>query len=214
MRAKDFYCALLLVSVAALLAGLLPLPARAQGTQVPQAALQYRSELVRNARAIWGLNAPVATFAAQVHQESAWKPGAVSRVGAQGLAQFMPATSQWIAGLYPALAANEPFNPSWSLRALVQYDAWIHARVAAATPCDRMAMVMSGYNGGLGWVQRDKSLAARQGLDSQAWWAAVETVNAGRSTANWHENRDYPRRILLRLEPLYVAAGWGPGSCP
>lgn len=214
MRVKDFFCALLLVASAAVLAGMMPLPAQAQASQIPQVAQTYRAELVRNARAIWGLNAPVATFAAQVHQESAWKPGAISRVGAQGLAQFMPGTSQWIAGLYPALAANEPFNPSWSLRALVQYDAWIHARVAAATPCDRMAMVLSGYNGGLGWVQRDKSLAARQGLDAQTWWAAVETVNAGRSAANWRENRDYPRRILLRLEPIYVAAGWGPGSCP
>ena len=106
--------------------------AKAQAVQVPQAAQQYRSELVRNARAIWGMDAPVATFAAQVHQESAWKPGAVSHVGAQGLAQFMPGTSAWIAGLYPALATNQPYNPSWALRALVQYDAWIHARVSAA----------------------------------------------------------------------------------
>ncbi|WP_080944566.1 transglycosylase SLT domain-containing protein [Comamonas thiooxydans] len=188
--------------------------AQAQAVQVPQAAQQYRSELVRNARAIWGMEAPVATFAAQVHQESAWKPGAVSHVGAQGLAQFMPTTSAWIADLYPALASNQPYNPSWSLRALVQYDAWIHARVSAATPCDRMAKVLSSYNGGLGWVQRDEALAKRQGLNAAVWWSHVETVNAGRSAANWRENRDYPRRILQRLEPAYVAAGWGAGSCP
>ncbi|MFS4550050.1 transglycosylase SLT domain-containing protein [Comamonas resistens] len=188
--------------------------AKAQAVQVPQAAQQYRSELVRNARAIWGMEAPVATFAAQVHQESAWKPGAVSHVGAQGLAQFMPTTSAWIAGLYPALASNQPYNPSWSLRALVQYDAWIHARVSAATPCDRMAKVLSSYNGGLGWVQRDEALAKRHGLNAAVWWSHVETVNAGRSAANWRENRDYPRRILQRLEPAYVAAGWGAGSCP
>lgn len=187
--------------------------AKAQAVQVPQAAQQYRSELVRNARAIWGMDAPVATFAAQVHQESAWKPGAVSHVGAQGLAQFMPGTSAWIAGLYPALATNQPYNPSWALRALVQYDAWIHARVSAATPCDRMAKVLSSYNGGLGWVQRDEALAKRKGLNTTAWWGHVETVNAGRSAANWRENRDYPRRILQRLEPAYVAAGWGAGSC-
>ena len=188
--------------------------AKAQAVQVPQAAQQYRSELVRNARAIWGMDAPVATFAAQVHQESAWKPGAVSHVGAQGLAQFMPGTSAWIAGLYPALATNQPYNPSWALRALVQYDAWIHTRVSAATPCDRMAKVLSSYNGGLGWVQRDEALARRKGLNAAVWWGHVETVNAGRSSANWRENRDYPRRILQRLEPAYVAAGWGQGSCP
>ncbi|WZB64465.1 lytic transglycosylase domain-containing protein [Achromobacter xylosoxidans] len=47
------------------------------------------------------MDAPVSTFAAQIHQESAWRPGAVSAVGAQGMAQFMPATSSWIAGLSP-----------------------------------------------------------------------------------------------------------------
>jgi len=68
--------------------------AHAQGLQPPQAALQYRSLLIRTAHADWGLDAPVAVFAAQVHQESAWRPDAVSHVGAQGLAQFMPAASQ------------------------------------------------------------------------------------------------------------------------
>ena len=34
---------------------------------------------------MWGLGAPISVFAAQVHQESAWRPEAVSHVGAQGL---------------------------------------------------------------------------------------------------------------------------------
>src|SRR5690606_29637892 len=63
--------------------------------QVPAAAQQHRTLLVRAANATWGLGAPVAVFAAQVHQVSAWKPEAVSRVGARGLAQFMPATAAW-----------------------------------------------------------------------------------------------------------------------
>ena len=35
----------------------------------PQAALQYRDDVIRNARLEWGLSAPVADFAAQLHQE-------------------------------------------------------------------------------------------------------------------------------------------------
>lgn len=35
---------------------------------------------------------PVEVFAAQLAAESSWDPQAVSRVGAQGIAQFMPAT--------------------------------------------------------------------------------------------------------------------------
>lgn len=209
---RDLLASLALVAIAAASALLLSsVPVQAQ--TVPQAAKAWRADLVRNARAVWGLDAPVATFAAQVHQESGWRPGAVSHVGARGLAQFMPATADWISRLYPDLRVNDPLSPGWALRALVQYDAWLHVRVQAASPCERFAFVLSAYNGGLGWVQRDKALALREGLDAAAWFDQVERVNAGRSQANWRENRDYPRRILHRIEPVYVAAGWGPGVC-
>ncbi|MBE8614680.1 lytic murein transglycosylase, partial [Morganella morganii] len=179
--------------------------------QPPQAALKYRSELIRNARLEWGLSAPVADFAAQLHQESGWRPGAVSPAGAQGMAQFMPATADWISRSVPGLHQREPFNPSWAIRALVSYDRWLWQRVSAAGNCERMAMTLSGYNGGLGWVQRDKRLALQQGLDSTRWFGHVATVNAGRSAANWRENRHYPQRILLELAPRYLT--WGGGSC-
>lgn len=181
--------------------------------QVPATAKQYRADLTRAARAIWGIDAPVATFAAQLHQESGWRPDAVSHVGAQGMAQFMPSTATWIAQAYPALADRQPFNPGWSLRALVTYDYHLWQRVSAAAPCERMAKALSAYNGGLGWVIRDEAAARRAGKDAAQWFGAVESVNAGRSEANWRENRAYPRRILRLLEPVYVRAGWGPGSC-
>ena len=50
--------------------------------QVPPAAQQHKRTLTRIAHSEWGLGAPVAVFAAQIHQESAWKPDAVSQVGA------------------------------------------------------------------------------------------------------------------------------------
>lgn len=181
--------------------------------QVPQAAQQYRGLLVRTAHAAWGLDAPVAVFAAQVHQESAWRPDAVSHVGAQGLAQFMPATTQWIAGLHPDLASQQPYNPAWALRALVTYDRWLSQRIQARGPCEKWAFVLSAYNGGLGWVQKDTRQASAKGADKLAWFDSVERHNAGRSAANFRENRNYPRAILLRWEPLYAAAGWGAGVC-
>ncbi|ARA75100.1 lytic murein transglycosylase [Pectobacterium brasiliense] len=184
---------------------------QAHAAQPPTASQQYRSDLIRNARLDWGLNAPVADFAAQLHQESGWNPRAVSPVGAQGLAQFMPATAMWISGIMPELKANQPFNPAWSIRALTRYDRWIWQRVNAADNCQRMAMTLSGYNGGLGWVQRDQKLAAQRGLDRQRWFGHVATVNAGRSAANWRENRHYPQRILQELAPRYLT--WGGRSC-
>ena len=184
---------------------------QARAAQPPQAALQYRDDVIRNARLEWGMAAPVADFAAQLHQESGWRPDAVSPVGAQGLAQFMPATADWISQLMPGLNSREPFNPAWAIRALVSYDRWLWQRVSATDSCERMAMALSGYNGGLGWVQRDKRLASQQGLDSTRWFGHVATVNAGRSTANWRENRHYPQRILHELAPRYLT--WGGGSC-
>jgi len=172
----------------------------------PQASLAYRSDLVRTARAVWGLNAPVAAFAAQVHQESAWKPGAVSHVGAAGLAQFMPATSKWIAGIDPALQLNQPFNPAWALRALVRYDLWLFERTPKSySDRDRMWVALRAYNGGLGHWQAEARNAV--GTDRAAIDAACGT--AKRARVHCIENLGYPRRILIDLQPRYLT--WGRG---
>lgn len=186
----------------------------AYADSIPRDAEQYRRTLVRAAHAEWGLDAPIATLAAQVHQESAWRANARSQAGAQGLAQFMPTTSAWMAQLHPnTLGANQPFNPGWALRALVTYDRWLSQRIQARGPCEKWAFVLSAYNGGLGWVQKDTRQASAKGADKLAWFDSVERHNAGRSAANFRENRNYPRAILLRWEPLYAAAGWGAGVC-
>lgn len=215
MRRRTFkpaglFWPLYVVAVLALGLGLI---APASAASVPREALQYRSELIRNARVVWGLDAPVATFAAQVHQESRWRADAKSPVGAGGIAQFMPSTATWIGQAYADLADADPFNPSWGLRALVTYDQHIWDRTSAATGCDRMAKTLAGYNGGPGWVTRDERLAKANGADPSRWFGQVEHHNAGRSPAAFRENRGYPRRILLELEPAYVEAGWGAGSC-
>lgn len=186
----------------------------AWAVEIPADAWQWRRTLTREGQAAFGLNAPIADFGAQIHQESAWKPKAKSRVGAYGLSQFMPATATWISGAYPELGPDpQPANPMWALRALVTYDRHIWDRVRAVDGCHRMAKVLSGFNGGLSWVFRDEKLAASKGLDPSKWFGNVETVNSGRSAANFRENRQYPVRILIRLAPVYVRNDWGPTSC-
>jgi soluble lytic murein transglycosylase-like protein len=169
--------------------------------ELPHQANRYRAELTREAHQAWGLEAPVATFAAQVHQESRWQPDAVSRVGAQGMAQVMPSTARWwceINGLSPQ--ACQPSNPAWALRALVGYDRWLWDRLArSGPPCLRMVATLRGYNGGVGYVQREQ----RTGQPCEAF------------RAGWacRENLAYPQRIVNELEPIYERAGWGGGSC-
>ncbi|MCY1245286.1 hypothetical protein D9M72_584210 [compost metagenome] len=124
----------------------------------------------------------------------------------------MPSTAEWISALYPTgLGGNQPFNPGWALRALITYDRFLYLQNQATSECQRWAFVLSAYNGGQGWVNRDRALAAASGADELAWFNSVERFNAGRSAANFRENRNYPRLILLRWEPLYSA--WGKGVC-
>lgn len=183
---------------------------------VPVRAMQYQRGLIRNARNVWGMTAPVAVFAAQLHQESGWRAD-VSSPYAHGLAQFTPDTARWIAGAYPdELAFGEmgdkaPFNPDWALRAVVRYDRYLYDRLPSATECDRWAFTLASYNGGHGWVLRDKKLAQQNGLDPSRWWGNVERFS---TRAKWafDENRGYPKRILLLIQPTYMP--WGPGvSC-
>ena len=101
-----------------------PFPQPGLASDIPRAAERHRAELIRVSRAVWGLGAPVAVFAAQVHTESWWRNGTVSSAGAQGLAQFLPSTAEWLPRAVPELEREAgppaPFNPGWALRA----DGW------------------------------------------------------------------------------------------
>ncbi|ATE62573.1 lytic transglycosylase [Thauera sinica] len=177
--------------------------------QIPHAALQHRADLVRAAHTAWGLDAPVAVFAAQVHQESGWRADAVSRVGAHGLAQFMPATAAWWCELHRMSPADcQPRNPKWALRALVGYDRWLWQRASLEGGYDRMWATLRAYNGGLGhWQAEARNAASRS---RTAIDAACGT--ARRHASHCPENLGYPVRILQVLQPRYVA--WGPGVTP
>lgn len=180
--------------------------AEAAAAAVPQEARRYQRDLVAAARLVWGLEAPVATFAGQIHQESAWRADARSAY-AMGLAQFTPATADWIGEMFPDLAERQPYNPAWALRALVRYDRWLWERLTGATACDRMAFALAAYNGGLGWVQRERRAAREAGTASDRWFGAV-ALHCLRARWACAENRDYPAKILYRHQRLY--ASWGP----
>jgi len=61
----------------------------------PSSAL-YRHRVEQAVARAWGVEGSSARLAAQLHQESGFRANARSGVGAQGIAQFMPATSRWI----------------------------------------------------------------------------------------------------------------------
>ena len=83
-------------------------------------------------------------IAAMVRAESAFDPEAVSRKGAAGLLQLLPATAARF-----GLAAGEVFDPERNLDAGVRYIRWLTERFAGELP-----LVLAGYNAGEATVDR------------------------------------------------------------
>ena len=172
--------------------------------EIPREALAYRDNFIRIWRFYFALaESPTVGFA-QVHQESHWKANARS-VYASGLAQFTPATAADYSQLLPAEVratcpgkAGCPTDPNWALHALSLYDYNLHRRhVWAETADDRWRLALAAYNGGAGWIIKERAKAN----NSRRW---ADIVNACMRRADFcKENREYPVRILERWLPLY-----------
>lgn len=209
LRAIQAALAFILSSLAlGLLAMCTPAPAAAQG--LPQAAHKHRATLTRAAHTVWGLDAPIAALAAQVHQESGWRVNALSPVGAQGLTQFMPATARWwCAREQQSSAECQPFNPTWALRSMVGYDKYLYDLTPTwLNPYERMYVALRGYNGGLGHWRAEGAKAA-SASNPRPTLAQIDAAcgKARRAALHCAENLGYPRRILIELQPRY--ASWG-----
>jgi soluble lytic murein transglycosylase-like protein len=207
--------AVVIVAVGLLFAAFWPGEAQAATPQaVPSVSTIYRLRIEREAARNFGLDAPVARRAAPINPESSWNPKAASAY-AQGLTQFTPATARWLPTVCPAVGEPDPWDPDWALRAQACYMAWLvdaikpFQHAGTMSTCTHWNFAFRGYNGGLGWLNRERLATQRAGDDANAWQA----VEKHRVRAGWahQENIAYPRRILLVLEPRYLAAGW-PGS--
>jgi membrane-bound lytic murein transglycosylase MltF len=111
--------------------------------------------------------------------------------------------------LYPAdLGDNNPLDVRWAIRALVKYDKWLYDRSSFAFDEDhRWRFSLSGYNGGAGWVSRDRELAQANGKDPKKWICNVEHFSKRASWA-FKENRDYVTKILDKWAPVYRQGGF------
>ena len=173
----------------------------------PAAAVKHRATLTREAQFVFGLNAPVAMFAAQIEQESSWRETVTAWDNGRGLAQFMDPTTSFITKLYPELGKADPYNPRWAMRALVRYDQWLIARVKGKSDCHSWAAALKGYNAGLGYVQQ----AQKKSVDPNTWFGVTEFVTTKQSAKNFEYSRLYPHWILFKRQPKYL--GWGTQVC-
>ena len=77
-----------------------------------------------------------------IHAESAYNPMALSRVGAQGLMQLMPATAR-------RFGFSDSFNPQQNIQGGVKYLAWLLKRFNG-----NLTLAAAGYNAGEGAVDK------------------------------------------------------------
>lgn len=187
--------------------------------RVPAVSATYRLAIERESARYFGLQSQPARLAAQIHQESGWNPNAASAY-AQGLTQFTPATARWLPTVCPAVGVPDPWDAQWALRAQACYMAWLLDRVkphqqarGPMTACTRWMFAFRAYNGGEGWLNRERLATQRAGGNANDWGDVAQH----RVRAAWahKENTHYPWRILLQLEPSYIKAGWtGQAVCP
>src|SRR3954453_17047838 len=94
---------------------------------------------VARAAALYGV--PVGFFTRLIRQESNFNTKAISRAGAQGIAQFMPATARW-RGL------SDPFEPTQALLASAR---WLRE---LRTEFGNLGLAAAAYNAGPNKVRR------------------------------------------------------------
>ena len=99
----------------------------------------YQSEIASASR-LYGVDEAIVR--AIIHAESAYNPRALSRAGAQGLMQLIPATAR-------RFGVGNPFDAAQNIQGGVQYLAWLAKRYNGD-----LTRIAAGYNAGEGAVDK------------------------------------------------------------
>ncbi len=103
-------------------------------------------------------------LAAQMFQESRFRPDARSWAGAQGLMQLMPATAR-------QYGVTNAADPEQNVAGAVRFLNWLDDYWAEIIPDpqERLKFVLASYNTGHGHVEDARRLAEKFGKDPDAW---------------------------------------------
>jgi hypothetical protein len=184
----------LLIAIMAALASMTP--ASAQESETIDQAL---CRMIESAAAAHRM--PVDFFTRLIWQESSFRPGVVSRAGAQGAAQFMPGTAA-------ERGLADPFDPEQAIPKSAELLDDLRRRFG------NLGLAAAAYNGGPARVEA--WLAGRGGLpgETRNYVAAI----TGRSAEDWAEESRRTRppapddQAVTRC--LVVVAGFRRGRAP
>jgi len=199
---------------------------------VPEAAKKVIPELVWEGSKIWP-DADFATLAAQIHRETCpsethrfcFSPTARAKTAWEegiGLGQFtrtakMDVVSE-LRAQFPEYLADWGWdrnlqNSRYQIQAFVLKNRYNWSKITGTkTREDHEAMMLIGYNAGLGRVSSDRKICkVTPGCDPDVWFGNVELTSRLKNVPKMKEyrqtffeiNRSYAETILKKLKPRY-----------
>lgn len=137
-------------------------------------------------------------FKAQLIAESNLDPAAVSPVGAQGIAQFMPATWEQIRSELHYEEYATPFRSSYAIPAGAYYMATLIKRWSWPRPeMDRYCLALASYNAGFGNIVKAQKIVGGEVL-YKGIMSSLNQVTGKHSL----ETHAYVQRILYLYSKL------------
>ena len=149
----------------------------------------------------WGV--PDSLLTAQLNQESGFNPNAVSSAGAEGIAQFEPATAR-------SIGLANPFDPTTSINAAAKYDAQNYQQFG------NWQDALIAYNEG------PTAEASGTVYPAASTYASDILANSGQKTssgATWYRGKNGDLNVNFgdassSGSPSGSGSGSGAGSCP
>lgn len=177
-------CAAVLLLVLTLGVVVLPQPAKAAAPVSAAVPSEFRSLIKAPGPKCAEITAPL--LAAQLDAESNFNPRVVSRVGAMGIAQFMPGTWKWMGRDADGNGRASAFEPADAIDAQSRHMCDLY-RLAkrSGIPGDPVELALAGYNAG---------------------WGAVTKY---RGIPPYKETRGYVRRIMGSIDRFTLKAEFG-----
>ncbi len=118
-----------------------------------------------------------------------------------------------LGGRLAAWKFENRFDPEMQLRAMILSEKLLYHRIRfeTASDVDKLAFMLSAYNGGMGGLLLDRRLCRPPGCDDTKWFGNV-AVNSrkarhtltGYRISFYDVNRCYPRYILMDRRPTYA----------
>ena len=161
---------------------------------------KYLPQVIRESRYHAGMDAPYFYFLGQIEQESRCNEGITAFDGGMGLGQFMPDTADWIQEHEKVLKEISieplPYDPRWSIRALILYDHWLYGVVT----CHDWYFAFRAYNGGAGNINKEigRAGSCEYTLVEKTCKRKIIKLKNGKSLDMCRVNIEYPYLIFQK----------------